>query len=310
MKLVTFERGGSAHLGVLLGDDKLLDLQRAEPSAGMFESLLSLIDAGETGIKALRQIEARATAGELKEAIYDSSAVKLMAPIPRPRKNVFCVGRNYIEHVNEGYRARGAEIKLPEYPQFFTKPPTAVIAHGAPIPRHAGLTDKLDYEIELALIIGRGGCNIPEDKALDHIFGYTILNDVTARDLQRRHDQWFKGKGTGRLLCPSWPSTSFCVMPFRMPSRWTSSCALNGRGPAEVQHAAHDLFDRAHHQRIVAGPDAGARRHYRDRHPSGVGYAMDPPNLLKSGDVVTCRIEGAGTLGKSRGLAHRRLHPR
>jgi 2-keto-4-pentenoate hydratase/2-oxohepta-3-ene-1,7-dioic acid hydratase in catechol pathway len=302
MKLVTFERDGLAHLGVLLGDDKLIDLQRADRSdaklaaspAGMFESLLSLIDAGETGIKAVREMEALANAGRLKEAICDIATVKILAPIPRPRKNVFCVGRNYIEHVNEGYRARGTEIKLPEYPQFFTKPPTAVIAHGAAIPRHAGLTDKLDYEIELALIIGRGGTNIPQDKAFDHIFGYTILNDVTARDLQRRHDQWFKGKGLDGT-CPIGP---WVVLRDDIPDAQSLDVELRVNGEVrQSSNTRHMIFSIP---RIISELSLGLTLEPGDiiatGTPSGVGYAMEPPNLLKTGDVVTCRIEGIGTL--------------
>lgn len=232
--------------------------------------------------------------GELKDAICDSSAVKILPPIPRPRKNVFCVGRNYIEHVNEGYRARGTEIKLPEYPQFFTKPPTAVIAHGAPIPRHAGLTDKLDYEIELALVIGRGGCNISEDKAFDHVFGYTILNDVTARDLQRRHDQWFKGKGLDGT-CPIGPCV---VLRDDIPDAQSLDVELRVNGEVrQKSNTRHMIFSI---RRIISELSQGLTLEPGDiiatGTPSGVGYAMEPPNLLKSGDVVTCRIEGIGTL--------------
>ena len=298
MKLVTFERDGSAHLGGLLDSDRLLDLKRAAQDASasplMFESMLALIDAGDAGLDAVRRVAAAAKAGQCDDAIGPVSAVKLLAPIPRPRKNVFCVGRNYVEHVNEGYRASGTTIKLPEYPQFFTKPPTAVIAHGDSIPRHAGLTDKLDYEIELALIIGRGGCDIAEDKAFDHIFGYTILNDVTARDLQRRHDQWFKGKGLNGT-CPMGPSL---VLRADIPDPQSLDVELRVNGEVrQTSNTRHMIFSIP---RIISELSRGLTLEPGDiiatGTPSGVGYAMDPPKLLSSGDVVSCRIESIGIL--------------
>ncbi len=298
MKLVTFERDGSAHLGGLLDANRLLDLKRAAQDASasplMFESMLALIDAGDAGLDAVRRMAASAKAGQCDDAIGPVSAVKLLAPIPRSRKNVFCVGRNYVEHVNEGYRASGTAIKLPEYPQFFTKPPTAVIAHGDAIPRHAGLTDKLDYEIELALIIGRGGCDIAEDKAFDHIFGYTILNDVTARDLQRRHDQWFKGKGLNGT-CPMGPSV---VLQADIPDAQSLDVELRVNGEVrQTSNTRHMIFSIP---RIISELSRGLTLEPGDiiatGTPSGVGYAMDPPKLLSSGDVVSCRIESIGIL--------------
>src|SRR6185369_5173548 len=131
---------------------------------------------------------ARTMAGEAK-ATLAASQIELLAPIPRPRKNVFCVGRNYIEHVAEGARAMGVAQKLPEVPQFFTKAPTTVNAPGAPVRLDSGLTKLLDYEVELAVIIGTAGRDIPKERAYQHVFGYTVANDVTARDLQRRHEQ-------------------------------------------------------------------------------------------------------------------------
>lgn len=302
MKFVTFQRDGSARLGALIGTDTILDLQHAlsgadhltAVSSSAFESLISLINAGEAGIQTARELVKLTQAGSVKGATYKISDVTILAPIPRPLKNVFCVGRNYVDHVNEGYRARGAEIKLPEYPQFFTKPPTAVIAHGASIPRHAGLTEKLDYEIELALIIGRGGRDIPEDKAFEHIFGYTILNDVTARDLQRRHDQWFKGKGLDGT-CPMGP---WVVLRADIPDAQSLDIELRVNNEVRQRsNTKHMIFSIP---RIISELSQGLTLEAGDiiatGTPSGVGYAMDPPNLLKTGDVVTCQIEGIGTL--------------
>ena len=220
--------------------------------------------------------------------------IALLAPIPRPAKNIFCVGRNYVDHVTEGYTARGLDIKLPEYPQFFTKPCTSVIASGADIARHEGLTEQLDYEVELAVIVGKGGKDIAPEDWRTHVFGYTILNDVTARDVQRRHDQWFKGKGLdGSCPMGPWIVTDDEIAD---PQRLEITLDVNGerRQTASTSQMIFDL------PRIFADLSRGMTLDAGDiiatGTPSGVGYAMKPPRLLARGDVVTCNIEGIGTL--------------
>src|SRR5690606_32548271 len=119
-------------------------------------------------------------------------------------KNIVCLGRNYADHIQEDNQSRGLNTELPKYPQFFTKPPTAVIGPDAAIRLDERVTRRLDYEVELAVVIGRGGRDIPAAEAMQHVFGYTIINDITARDLQRRHDQWYKGKAID-TSCPMGP---------------------------------------------------------------------------------------------------------
>jgi 2-keto-4-pentenoate hydratase/2-oxohepta-3-ene-1,7-dioic acid hydratase in catechol pathway len=294
MKFVTFKQDNAARLGVWLDNDAILDLQKAAPGEQAFASMLALIEAGDAAIAAARSVAHQAESGALKDALLQRGDVTLLAPIPRPRKNVFCVGRNYVDHVNEGYRARGTEAKLPEFPQFFTKPPTAVIGPGATIPHHTGITEKLDYEVELALIIGRAGRDIAPDRAFDHIFGYTILNDVTGRDLQRRHDQWFKGKGLDGS-CPMGPAV---VLRSAIADAQALDISLRVNGE-QRQHSntRHMIFAIP---RIIADLSLGMTLEPGDiiatGTPSGVGYAMEPPNLLKAGDVVSCEIEGLGML--------------
>jgi 2-keto-4-pentenoate hydratase/2-oxohepta-3-ene-1,7-dioic acid hydratase in catechol pathway len=302
MKFVTYQQDGSARLGAMIGDEHILDLQRARsaaddiPSApaSAFDSLPSLIDASNPGLEAACELVRRAEAGGLKAAICGITGVTLLAPIPRPLKNVFCVGRNYVDHVAEGYRARGTEIKLPDYPQFFTKPPTAIVAPGGAIQRHASLTEKLDYEVELALIIGKRGRDIPEAEALDHVFGFSIINDVTARDLQRRHDQWFKGKGLDGS-CPMGPSV---VLRRDIADAQALDIELHVNGELRQRsNTRHMIFSIT---RIISELSLGLTLEPGDiiatGTPSGVGYAMDPPQALQVGDVVTCRVEGIGTL--------------
>ena len=303
MRLITFCSAAGDRLGVLLKNDRILDLQKARlihASSGegappsIFDSLTSLIEAGETGVAAARQLADMAEVGELPDATGELSEALLLAPIPKPRKNVFCVGRNYVEHVNEGYRARGVETKLPEFPQFFTKPQTTIIGAGAPIPLHADVTEKLDYEVELGVIIGQRGTNITEAAALDHIFGFTIINDITARDLQRRHDQWFKGKA----LDGSCPIGPWVVLREKISNPQSLDITLRVNGEVRQQsNTARMIFSIA---RLISELSQGLTLEPGDiiatGTPSGVGYAMDPPNFLKAGDVVSCEIEGIGTL--------------
>ncbi len=270
----------------LLDGDGVLDLSKL--GGAVPGDLAGLIAAGGPGLDAVRQA---ASAGGTRVPL---ASLTLAAPIPRPRKNVFCVGRNYKEHVAEGYRARGAETKLPEYPQFFTKPPTAVIGPDQPFFHDPAVTKRLDYEVELALIIGTAGRDITRADAMSHIFGFTVLNDITGRDLQRRHDQWFKGKALDRS-CPMGPVV---VTPDEIADLGALElvCRVNGeeRQRSQVRQMIFDIPE------IITQLSAGLTLEPGDiiatGTPSGVGYAMDPPHYLGAGDVVECSIEGIGTL--------------
>ena len=282
MKFITFERDGRALAGVWLGEGHIADLSSA------FGSILELIDAGAEGMRT-----ARAMAAD-PDLHLSAGAVQLLAPIPRTRKNVFCIGRNYVEHVAEGARAAGQETKLPEYPQIFTKAPTAINAPGAPVRLDESLTKLLDYEVELAVVIGKAGRDIPKERAYEHVFGYTIANDVTARDLQRRHEQWFKGKS----LDSSLPLGPWIVDAEEIgdPTTLELSLTVNGE-QRERATTSMMIFDIP---TIIASLSAGMTLEPGDviatGTPSGVGYAMTPPQGLKDGDVVVARIDRIGEL--------------
>src|ERR1051326_3445570 len=154
MRFVTFRRGSQVSAGLLIDGDRVVDLGEVQGLEA--KTALDVVLAGEAGVAAARETAKHANAGNTLAL----SAVKLMAPIPHPRKNVFCVGRNYVEHVAEGYRARGTEMKLPEFPQFFSKPQTAIIGPDDEVPYDTQVTQKLDYEVELGVIIGTRGKNI------------------------------------------------------------------------------------------------------------------------------------------------------
>lgn len=293
MKFVTFEIEGVAKPG-LWRDDGVLDIGQIAPAAArdLFESMLSIIANGDRTVGIVER--AVRENGFPPGVLLDPSRCRLLAPIPRPTKNVFCVGRNYVDHITEGYSAQGLDLKLPQHPQFFSKPPTAVVGPDAEIRFQPDVMEKLDYEVELAVIIGTTGRNIAPGDALDHVFGYSIINDLTARDLQRRHDQWFKGKGLD-ASCPFGP---WIVHRDHIsdPHALAISLTVNGeiRQQATTSQMIFDL------PRIIADLSRGMTLEAGDiiatGTPSGVGYARQPPTFLVPGDVVQCEIGGIGVL--------------
>lgn len=288
MELLTFIRDGEQRLGAALDAERVLDLGLASGDT-LPTGMVELIAAGPAALEVVRRLVAEPTAA----ALLDHATLTLCAPIPHPARNVFCVGRNYLDHVAEGDRVRQVATELPEWPQFFTKPPQAVIGPGAPIPAHAGLTGRLDYEVELALVIGRAGRDIAEAEAMAHVFGATIANDITARDLQRRHGQWFKGKGLDGS-CPMGPvlvtADALDLTDLEV------SLTVNGE-PRQRSRTSRMIFPIP---TIIAQLSAGMTLLPGDviltGTPEGVGYAMDPPRYLRPGDRIAASIEGIGTL--------------
>jgi 2-keto-4-pentenoate hydratase/2-oxohepta-3-ene-1,7-dioic acid hydratase in catechol pathway len=252
--------------------------------------MISIIEGGAPLLAAIRALAANPPAN----ALLALAGVALQAPIPKPRRNVFCVGRNYMDHVAEGDRTRGiTQSEVPKYPQFFTKAADCVIAPGANVPTHEGVTKWLDYEVELVAIIGTAGRDIPKEKSLEHVFGWTIGNDVTGRDLQRRHGQWFKGKSLDRS-CPLGP----VIVPAADLSAADLAIGLKINGEQrQASRTSKMIFDVPEiiHQ-LSAGFTLLPGDVIMTGTPEGVGYAMQPPQTLKAGDVMELTIEGIGTL--------------
>lgn len=294
MRFATFEYRGVTETGVFLNDDTLIGLGALtlDGAADTGISMMDVIHAGDSFVSALHlAIEQKKYDGAKAVRLADAT---LLPPIPRPQRNVFCVGRNYIEHVMEGDRAQKKSLDMPTFPQFFTKPPTAVIGPGQGIPQHAGVTSQLDYEVELAVIIGKRGTNIPAAQALDHIFGVSIINDISARDLQRRHGQWFKGKALDGS-CPFGPCiVHHSAWDFTRGSRIQLS--VNG----QLRQSSHTNQMMFGIPTIIEQLSAGLTLEPGDiiatGTPSGVGYAMEPPQFLVDGDHVVAEIEGLGRL--------------
>jgi 2-keto-4-pentenoate hydratase/2-oxohepta-3-ene-1,7-dioic acid hydratase in catechol pathway len=228
--------------------------------------------------------------------------VTLLAPIPRPRRNILCIGKNYRDHIREvaaaakSEGARAAVDAAPEAPIVFTKFPDTVIGPGASIWFPEGVTEQLDYEAELGVIIGRAGRGIAESRALDHVFGYTIINDVSARDWQSRHKQWFLGKSFD-TFCPMgpWIATADTLDPRALDVK----CWVNDelRQDANTREMIFDI------PKIIATISCGITLQPGDviatGTPAGVGLGFKPPKFLKRGDVVRIQISGIGELVNS-----------
>jgi 2-keto-4-pentenoate hydratase/2-oxohepta-3-ene-1,7-dioic acid hydratase in catechol pathway len=307
MRLVTFSRKNQQRVGLMGPQDQIIDLAEINRrylkggSAPYLASMQAFIEGGAKALQAARKAEkyvAGKDAEGLKKlvgvgALIKANQAKLLAPIPRPRKNVVMLGINYREHVEEGARARELEIKYPEWPVYFTKPATSVIGHLGKVVNHK-VTTKLDWEVELAVVIGKKGRDIPKDKAYDYVFGYTVCLDMTARELQRQHGQWFKGKSLD-TFCPMGPwIVHKSALPD--PQQVRLICRVNG----EVMQDGNTrdmIFDIP---TIIESLSAGITLEPGDiistGTPSGVGFARTPPVFLKPGDKVEGDIEGIGVL--------------
>lgn len=284
MHLVTFLHDGRPTVGIA---DAALTQVSPLPSE-LAPDMISLI-AKFDGVKA-KLIDA---AG----APLPIASVELLAPIPRPGRNVFCVGKNYHEHAKEfagsGFDSSAKEV-VPEAPVIFTKPSSTVIGPGKSIPNYLDPTDSTDYEGELTVIIGRGGRGIKKQDALAHVFGYTIINDVTARTLQHKHRQWFIGKGIDGF-CPMGPAILTAdEMPDPTKMRLTTSVNGERRQDASVNDLIFDI------PTLIETLSAGITLEPGDLiatgTPAGVGLGFTPPRFLKKGDVVTIEVSGIGKL--------------
>jgi 2-keto-4-pentenoate hydratase/2-oxohepta-3-ene-1,7-dioic acid hydratase in catechol pathway len=288
MKLVTFSAGSRRRVGVV------------DAEAGVLRDVSELLPAG-AGV--LEVIERWAELGPvLRERVSGLPArpvegVELLAPIPVPRRNIFCVGKNYRNHVLEfgrsGYDQPDRSEDMPEHPVVFSKATTSVTGPYGDIDPHHGVTAELDYEAELGVIIGPGGRGITREQAYRHVWGYTIIDDFTARDLQRTHKQWLLGKSLD-THCPMGPYAVSAdeitdVTALMVESR------VNGepRQSAPVKDLIFDIPE------LIATISAGITLLPGDLiatgTPAGVGIGFDPPRFMVSGDVVEVSITGLGT---------------
>lgn len=236
---------------------------------------------------------------ELQSRVFPLCNVQLLAPIPYPRRNIFCAGKNYLDHVKEvansglGSAINNASSSAPDYPIIFTKVPESVIGTNVSILRHANITSQLDYEAELAVIIGKGGRGISKSDAMSHVWGYTIINDVSARDLQKKHQQWHLAKSLD-TFCPMGP---WIVSKDEIDITNTQvQCWVNGE-LRQDGNTSQFIFDIP---TLIETISAGITLYPGDiiatGTPSGVGMGFKPPRFLQSGDIVKIAISNIGEL--------------
>ncbi|MFQ5400037.1 MAG: fumarylacetoacetate hydrolase family protein [Anaerolineae bacterium] len=281
MKLATYEQNGMIGIGAVV-EDHIVDLSDIAPD------MLSLIELGQEGLDRAR------TAVTVAARTLPADSVTLLAPIPSPRRNVMCLGLNYAEHIQEANIARGRDTDLPQYPVIFNKATTAVNAPFADIPFEAAVSEQIDWEAELGVVIGRAGKNIPREQAMRHVFGYLVINDVSARDLQWRHKQFFKGKSLDGC-CPTgpWIVTADAVPN---PHALRITCRVNEvvKQDSTTAHMIFNIPDTIYH--LSQGMTLLPGDIIATGTPSGVGFARTPPEFLRPGDVVECEIEGIGLI--------------
>jgi len=296
MKLVTYRSHASAEarLGViengLVIDVKGLGEATGQPFEG---TMLQLIDQGPDALAALAAaLSDTATRRPVGISQYLDN-VRLLAPIPRPRKNIFGIGLNYVEHVAESAKSLDTSKDLPKQPVVFSKPPTTVIGNGDAIAHNAQMTQQLDWEVELAVIIGKRATRVGKDDAMSHVFGYTVLNDISARD-NRRAGQWIfsKGQDTYAPMGPAIVTADEVADPHNL-NLWLKKNGVEKQN----SNTRHLLFDIP---TLIADLSTGITLEPGDiiatGTPAGVGAGREPQEWMWPGDVIECGVEGIGEL--------------
>ncbi|MCE2723151.1 MAG: fumarylacetoacetate hydrolase family protein [Burkholderiales bacterium] len=294
MKLVTYQMLGTHELrtGIWLSKYEVIDVAAeaaARQSPLNLTTMLDIIDGGAATLALLAEIS---SAPKTTPILLNSALLK--APIPRPRKNVFCVGWNYLDHFSEGAASMQDSRELPQWPVLFSKAPTAVTGPYDAIPFDANVSTQLDWEVELGVVLGKAGKNIAEADAMSHVFGYTVINDVTWRDIQRRHGgQWDKGKSLDGT-CPMGP----CIVTADAldPADLRVECRVSN--VVKQQSSTKHLFFKI--PRLIHDLSLGQTLEPGDiistGTPEGVGFARKPPEWLHPGDLLETEIQGIGVM--------------
>ena len=286
MRLVTFQKNDATRVGILEGGQVVDAVREADQPTDM----VAFIAEGETALRAIQDVVGKA-------ARFDVESVRILAPIPRPRRNIFCVGKNYAKHADEFYKSgfdSSSKTEVPPAPIVFSKPDTSVVGPGDGVLGSIDPTNTVDYEGELTVVIGRGGRGIAAKDAWPHVYGYTIVNDVTSRELQGRHGQWLIGKGLD-TFCPMGP----CIVTadeIPAPGDLRLETRINGevRQSASIGDLIFDiptLIETLSQTMTLLPGDLIATGTCE-----GVGIGFDPPKYLAPGDHMAVRIEPIGTL--------------
>jgi 2-keto-4-pentenoate hydratase/2-oxohepta-3-ene-1,7-dioic acid hydratase in catechol pathway len=281
MRLVTFRSSGQTRLGVVRSDGSHI-AELSEPG-----DMLALIDAGARGLDKVREAAVRGGGHE-----HRVDEVELLPPLPQPRGNVIAIGRNYEKHAAETARIESRE---PSPPTVFTKAITSLVEPFGDIAIDPAVSDKIDWEVELAVIVGKAGANISRAAARQHVFGYTTLNDVTARDIQSDWGgQYFKGKSLDRS-CPTGP---WIVTADEVPDPQALSLQLRVNGMTKQDGHTRDMIYGvdAIIEWVSKGMTLLPGSIIATGTPDGVGFARTPPEFLHPGDVMETEVVGVGLL--------------
>ena len=280
MRLITFRAGGHARVGVMRDDDELVEIDEAT-------DMLALIESGAEGLAA-----ARSALSSSRAKAHRLGAVELLSPIPLPRGNVIAIGRNYQKHAAETAAVEGRE---PSPPTVFTKAITSLTEPFADIPIDPGISDKIDWEVELGVVIGTKGTNIQRSDARQHVFGYTAFNDVSARDIQYDWGgQYFKGKSLDR----SSPMGPWIVTADEIHDPQALRLQLHVNGVQKQDGNTHDMIYSvdAVIEWVSLGLTLLPGMIIATGTPDGVGFARTPPEFLKPGDVMETEVDKVGKL--------------
>jgi 2-keto-4-pentenoate hydratase/2-oxohepta-3-ene-1,7-dioic acid hydratase in catechol pathway len=289
MKLANYSIKGSSDMKLgLLTDNGIVDLTELGVSMP-HQNMIEFIERYEEFRPRLLSALERNDINYISE-----DKIKLESPIPYPRRNVFCVGKNYLDHAEEIKSLPGATSQVPQFPIYFTKVAYPSIGPEDTILNHSDLTDSIDYEVELAVIIGKKGINIPTEKAEEHIFGYTIGNDISVRNIQMKHTQWFKGKSLD-TSCPLGP-----VIVTADDISYPPDLAISSKVNGEIRQDSRTSKLIFSISELISDLSRGMTLYPGDiilsGTPAGVGFGFDPPKTLKPGDVIICEVEGIGKL--------------
>ncbi len=290
LRLVTFapDKAGTPRLGAVRSDGRVVDLSKTDLPGVDATGMVSLIAAGPKALDAARRAAASGDGPQVE-------TVHLLAPIPAPTRNIYAVGWNYLEHFAEGQATSLAKTEYPAHPVFFTKGVNTINGPYDAIPYDTAVSTQIDWEAELAVVVGKGGRNIKEADALDHVFGYSVMNDTTARDMQRtlHGGQWFKGKSLdGHGPFGPWivPASDIDPSDLRLLLRVNGVVKQDASTKQMYFKVARIISELSRGLTLVPGDIIATGT------PPGVGFARKPPEFLKPGDVMETEIVGLGTL--------------
>jgi 2-keto-4-pentenoate hydratase/2-oxohepta-3-ene-1,7-dioic acid hydratase in catechol pathway len=296
MRLLMFDHGSGRRLGVLDAgrSDTVVDLAELAKASGSTPppaDLMALIEAGDAGMASVKRLLAKLQASAGAPVTRPLGKVKLLAPLDPPRGNVIAIGRNYAKHAAE----TAAKGEKPKPPTVFSKAITSIAGPHDDIPIDPGVSEEIDWEVELGVVIGKAGVNITREDALKHVFGYTVVNDVTARDIQSDWGgQYFKGKSLD-ASCPSGP---WVVTPDEVEDPQALNLRLTVNGTLKQDGTTSEMIHPV--DSIISWVSVGMTllpgMMIATGTPDGVGFARKPPEFIHIGDVVEAEVEGIGTL--------------